>query len=215
VLLAGKDGCTARIKGDAVTILDFIDTALRFELGLTTPQHPQEETVNGRPLPTSTDPMPEPEIDERGMGLLADYVRLLAPPARAVTSGAERDSVRRGERLFESVGCASCHVPELRSGRSDVGALDRKPVRLFSDLLLHHLGPDLAGVCGTSAGPSEYRTAPLWGVRLRDGYLHHGRAGTLREAIALHGGEAAAAREAFSRLPAAQQALLLRFLASL
>ncbi len=202
-------------KGDAVTILDFIDTALRFELGLTTPRHPQEETANGRPLPPSADPMPEPEIDERGMGLLADYVGLLAPPARPPASGAERDSVRQGERLFESVGCASCHVRELRSGPSAVRALDRKPVRLYSDLLLHDLGPDLAGVCGPSAGPSEYRTAALWGLRFRKTYLHDGRARTLREAIALHAGEAAAVRDRFARLSAEQQALLLRFLASL
>lgn len=202
-------------KGDAATILDFIDTALRFELGLTTPAHPTEETVNGKPLPRGTDPSPDPEIDERGMDLLADYVRLLAPPGRAATWGPARDSVSRGEELFRSTGCASCHVPELRSGPSDVRALDRKPVPLYSDLLLHDLGPDLADVCGASAAPSEYRTAPLWGLRFRSTYLHDGRAGTLREAIALHGGEAAAARAAFQARSAEHQGLLLRFLSSL
>jgi len=202
-------------KGDAATVPDFIDTALRFELGLTTALHPNEETVNGKPLPRSVDPAPEPEIDERGMGLLRDYVRFLAPPARASTSGRLRDSVSRGEQLFNSIGCGSCHAPTLRSGPSDVRALNRKPVPLFSDLLLHDLGPELADVCGTAARPSEYRTAPLWGLRFRTPYLHDGRAGTLREAIALHGGEGAAARDRFARLPAEQQHLLLRFLASL
>lgn len=202
-------------KGDAATILDFIDTALRFELGLTTARNPREESVNGRPLPASVDPMPEPEFDERGMRLLADYVRLLAPPARSPASGAERDSVHRGERLFESVGCASCHALELRSGPSDVRALDRAPVRLYSDLLLHDLGSGLDGVCGPSASPSEYRTAPLWGLRFRKAYLHDRRAGTLSDAVGLHAGEAAAARDRFARLSAEEQALLLRFLASL
>lgn len=202
-------------KGDAVAILDFIDTALRFELGLTTVRHAQEEAVNGRPLPPSSDPKSEPEIDERGVRLLGDYVRLLAPPARPAVSGAGRDSVRRGERLFESVGCASCHLPELRSGPSDIRALDRRPVRLFSDLLLHDLGPDLAGVCGPSAGPSEYRTAPLWGLRFRKAYLHDGRATDARAAISSHGGEAAAVQAAFQRLSPPEQALLLRFLATL
>jgi CxxC motif-containing protein (DUF1111 family) len=202
-------------KGDAVTILDFIDTALRFELGLTTALHPNEETLNGRVLPRSADPASEPEIDQRGMGLLGDYVRFLAPPARAATSGSPRDSVKRGEQLFQSTGCASCHVPELRSGPSGVRAIDRSPVRLYSDLLLHDLGPDLADVCGASAAPSEYRTSPLWGLRFRTTYLHDGRAGTPREAIALHGGEAAVARTRFSSMAADQQALLIRFLATL
>ncbi len=202
-------------KGDATTILEFIDTALRFELGLTTAVHPQEETVNGNPLPPSVDPAPEPEIDERGMSLLGDYVRFLAPPARAVVTGPARDSVRQGEELFSSTGCASCHAPDLRTGASDVPALDHKVVRLFSDLLLHDLGPDLADVCGSSAGPSEYRTAPLWGLRYRQTLLHDGRATTPREAINWHGGEAAPARDRFARLPSRQQVLLLRLLASL
>lgn len=68
-------------KGEAATIADFIDTALRFELGLTTPAHPVEETVNGRPLPPGADPMPDPDLDARGVRLLVEYVRLLAPPA--------------------------------------------------------------------------------------------------------------------------------------
>lgn len=202
-------------KGDAVTVLDFVETALRFELGLTTAVHPTEETINGQPVPASADPAAEPEIDQRGMGLLADYVRLLAPPARAAISGAARDSVRRGEQLFESVGCAACHVRQLRSGPSEVRALHRRPARLYSDLLLHDLGPGLAGVCGSAAGPSEFRTAPLWGLRFRTAYLYDGRAATLNEAITLHGGEAAAARDRYARLPGQHQALLLRFLASL
>jgi CxxC motif-containing protein (DUF1111 family) len=211
------DGRLARFgrKGDAVSIPDFTDAALRFELGLTTTRHPQEEAPNGRPLPPSTDPMVDPEIDERGLALLADYVGLLAPPAQARTPAAERDSVRRGARIFESVGCASCHIPEFRSGASEVRALNRKPARLYSDLLLHDLGSELAGVCGPRASPSEYRTAPLWGLRFRTAHLHDGRAKTVPDAIALHGGEAAAARDRFARLPTERRRLLLRFLASL
>lgn len=196
-------------KGEAPTIPDFIDTALRFELGLTTPAHPTEETVNGVPIPSSADPMPDPEIDERGLRLLAEYVRFLAPPARDTPeSGAARDSVARGEELFAAIGCASCHVPAFRTP-------DRKRVALYSDLLLHDVGPGLADVCGTSAGPSEYRTAPLWGLRYREALLHDGRAHSVPEAVALHGGEASAARDGFVRLSAEQRALLLRFVGSL
>lgn len=202
-------------KGETATIPQFVGTALGSELGLTTPAHPAEETVNGKPLPPGTDPAPDPEIDARGVGLLADYVRFLAPPAPERTAGAVRDSVRRGGRLFGSIGCAGCHVPSLLTGRSDVAALDRRVARLYSDLLEHDLGPVLAGVCGAAATPAEYRTAPLWGLRYRSLLLHDGRAHTLRRAIELHGGEALASRAGFDRLSPAEQDLVLRFLASL
>ena len=35
----------------------------------------------------------------------------------------------------------------------------------------------------------EWRTPPLWGVRDSGSYLHDGRAVTLDQAIALHGGQ--------------------------
>jgi CxxC motif-containing protein (DUF1111 family) len=90
-------------------------------------------------------------------------------------------------------------------------------VRLYSDLLLHDLGPGLDdGVPQGAAASSEWRTAPLWGLtRGRVAYLHDGRARTVAEAIRLHGGEAAAARGGFSRLSGAEREALLRFLASL
>jgi len=45
--------------------------------------------------------------------------------------------------------------------------------------------------------------------------LHDGRAKSLREAIGLHGGEAAASRTGFNALTAAEQERLLRYLESL
>jgi CxxC motif-containing protein (DUF1111 family) len=203
-------------KGEAATLADFIDTALRFELGLTTPSHPREETVNGKPLPPGADPAPDPEIDGRGVRLLVDYVRFLAPPARAaLTQGPARDEVRRGETLFAQIGCAKCHTPVFRTARTDAAALSRAVVRVYSDLLLHDLGAELADVCGPSAAPSEYRTATLWGLRFREALLHDGRARTVVEAIAFHGGEATAARAAFGRLTSEERAVLLAFLESL
>ncbi len=201
-------------KGEAATLADFIDMALRFELGLTTPQHPTEERVNGRPLPAGTDPTPDPDLEQRGVSLLVDYVRFLSPPARAGPSPSVEGG-RRGEALFGQIGCAKCHTPLFRTARGGAKAFSGVAVRLYSDLLLHDLGPELAGACGASASPSEHRTAPLWGLRLRSALLHDGRARTPSEAIAFHGGEAAAAREAFGRLGAAERAMLLAFLGSL
>ena len=212
------DGRIARFgrKGETATIEDFVDTALRFELGLTTPDNPREELPAGEPLPDGTDPMPEPEIEAHGIGLLADYARFLAPAAPAqATTAAARDSVMAGQHVFQAIGCADCHTPELRTGASASPALDRVRVRAYSDLLLHDLGEELASVCGVRATPAEWRTAPLWGLRHRQRFLYDGRAPDVGTAIDAHAGEAGAARSGWHALDATSRARLLAFLNSL
>jgi CxxC motif-containing protein (DUF1111 family) len=211
------DGRSARFgrKGDASDVAGFVDTALRFELGLTTPDNPVEEYVNGVPIPEGADPMPEPEMDAQGFGLLTDYVRFLGAPAPETVTSADADVVRRGEELFDEVGCATCHVPELRTGATDTEALSFQTLRLYSDLLVHDLGDPDGDVCGADVAPGEFRTTPLWGLRHRDRYMNDGTATDLDASISAHGGEAAASRDAFEALSADGQAALLRFLASL
>lgn len=204
-------------KGEAASVEGFVDTALRFELGFTTPGHPAEERRNGAPLPTQADPAPDPEIDQATLELLSDYVRLLAPPApEPPSSRALADTLARGAALFDQAGCASCHRPELRTGPAPGRAvMAARAIFPYSDLLLHDMGPALAGVCGADASPRELRTAPLWGLRHRARLLHDGRAATPSEAVAAHGGEAAASRDAFQSLPLEARRALLRFLESL
>jgi CxxC motif-containing protein (DUF1111 family) len=197
-------------------LYDLVDAALRRHLGLTTPRFPEEQTFNGVPVPPESDPMPEPEMDDRGIQLITDFIRFLAPPPReALTSSAVRDSVEAGEELFDQVGCAACHTPIMHTGPSEVAALDRKPVHLYSDMLLHDMGPESAGLCGFAATPTEYRTAWLWGMRYKENYMRDGRAGTLRESIELHGGESSGSRDAFAELTPEEQAYLLRFLSAI
>ncbi|MEK7284104.1 MAG: di-heme oxidoredictase family protein, partial [Acidobacteriota bacterium] len=100
----------------------------------------------------------------------------------------------------------------LRTGKHEVRALSRKWVAAFTDLLLHDMGPDLGDVCLGLATPSEFRTEPLMGLRLKSRFLHDGRAGSVEEAIRLHGGEAAAARDRFGALPENRRQSLIRFL---
>lgn len=216
----GRDGGRpARFgrKGDAAAIEGFVDAALRFELGFTTPDHPEEEPRNGVPVPPEVDPMPDPEIDQATLNLLSDYVRLLAPPAPESASTPQlADTLAQGSSLFRQIGCASCHRPELRTGPAPrYAALADRTIHAYSDLLLHDMGPALADVCGRSAAPQELRTAPLWGLRHRSRLLHDGRAADPAAAVAAHGGEATAAREAFDALPPDARRALLRFLASL
>jgi CxxC motif-containing protein (DUF1111 family) len=103
----------------------------------------------------------------------------------------------------------------MRTGVADVPALQRKTVTLYSDLLLHDMGPGLADVCGYAAAPAEVRTEILSGLQHREQFLHDGRTRDLREAILAHGGEAQRARDAFARLSWLRQQYVLAFLRTL
>jgi CxxC motif-containing protein (DUF1111 family) len=202
-------------KAEFATLREFIETALHLEMGLTT-RADQVETLNGKPVPPGTDPVPEPEVSAATVDLLLAFVRLLVPPAPSPPrSPAHRDTLEAGRRLFVELGCPACHTPAMRTGRSEIAALDRKTVALYSDLLLHDMGLGLADVCGYDASPSEVRTEMLMGLRSRDRYLHDGRAIDLRDAILAHGGEAQHSRDAFARLPWLRQEFVLMFLRSL
>lgn len=111
----------------------------------------------------------------------------------------------RGRQIFIAVGCAKCHVPSLQGTHG--------PVVLYSDLLLHDMGPGLDDkiVQGDASG-AEWRTTPLIGLGLRQRYLHDGRAETLRDAILQHGGEAEIVRRRFFELDAEDQDEVYRFL---
>jgi CxxC motif-containing protein (DUF1111 family) len=105
------------------------------------------------------------------------------------------------------------------SGTSPSAALSNQPVNLFSDLLVHHMGRGLAdGITLGSAGPDEFRSAPLWGVGQRVFFLHDGRASNLVQAIEDHrspGSEANKVIEHFNRLKSGEQQDVINFLRSL
>ena len=160
------------------------------------------------------------EVDDATVDAVTFYARTLGVPARR---GLDDPDVQRGEHLFATVGCASCHVPELRTGTLDgVPAVSGQTIRPYTDLLLHDLGDGLAdGRADFEASGREWRTPPLWGLGLaavvngRDELLHDGRARTVTEAVLWHGGEAEAARERFRQLDRAERDALLAFLRSL
>ncbi|HMC88137.1 MAG TPA: di-heme oxidoredictase family protein, partial [Gemmataceae bacterium] len=65
------------------------------------------------------------------------------------------------------------------------------------------------------AGAREWRTPPLWGLRHSAPYLHDGRADTVADAVALHGGEGLVAAQAFFRLTPRERQQVEFFLQSL
>lgn len=214
------DGRLGRFGRKAIvpTLREFNNGAFVIEQGITNPAVPTEETIGGQPIPAGVDPVPEPEITQEAIDLTDAFVRFLAPPPPLKLT----DAAKQGRKTFSEIGCASCHVPKLKTGNHPVKALRNKEVAAYTDLLLHDMGPELADICLGLATPSEFRTEPLMGLRLSEQveggqarFLHDGRARSIDEAIRLHGGEAAASRDRFNGLPEATRNALLEFLRSL
>jgi CxxC motif-containing protein (DUF1111 family) len=204
-------------KAQVATLLTFSGDAYLNEMGITNRIFPEENAPNGNTeLLARYDRIAE--IEDRtdragraGVDKLTDFQRFLAPPpARALTANGTA-----GKALFTKLGCAQCHVPELRTGPSDVAALSGKTVALYSDLLLHDMGSLGDGIVQGSAGPNDFRTPPLWGLGASAPYLHDGRAANLDQAIRLHDGEGAVARGRYGVLTRSEQAQLMEFLRSL
>jgi CxxC motif-containing protein (DUF1111 family) len=198
-------------KAQEASLTAFNSGAFVMEMGVTNPGSQTEQTVGGNPLPDGVDPTPEPEITQDELDAADAFVHLLAPPRPRPLdlTGAI------GKVVFAKIGCAACHVPALVTGPNPVSAISRKIVPAYTDLLLHDMGPALADICLGDAQPSEFRTEPLMGLRFGTAFMHDGRATTIQQAIALHGGEARGVRSRFARLRLFERFALLRFLRSL
>ena len=160
------------------------------------------------------------EISATELDQMNRYVSLLGVGARRDFADTE---ALRGETLFATASCTSCHSPSLpTSAYHPMAELRSQTIHPFSDLLLHDMGAGLADNMGEDgATGAEWRTSPLWNIGLTAGvsggeaYLHDGRARTLEEAILWHGGEANAAKESFRTMPTADRAAIIKFLKSL
>jgi CxxC motif-containing protein (DUF1111 family) len=204
-------------KAQHATLLAFAADAYRNEMGITNDLFPDELAFGiSTEQMKLCDPIPDPEdradprTRRRGIDNFEAFMKFLAPAGRGLVD----ESVRAGEALFNTVGCAACHVPSLQTGPSANPLFNRKAVPLFSDLLLHDVGTG-DGIRQNAASPLEFRTPALWGLRLRRPLLHDGTAATIEDAIDRHANEAAAARRRFQSLSNEQRATLVMFLKSL
>jgi CxxC motif-containing protein (DUF1111 family) len=204
-------------KAQVPALLQQVVEAYHQDMGITSSFRPQD---NLNPLSTKPNPdhAPDPEVGGGELDAVMNYVRMLAPPA----PGEWTDRRRQGEALFAAAKCATCHVPVMRTGTHEIEALSNRDVTIYSDLLIHDLGDGLAdNRPDGSADGKEWRTAPLWGMRLVREFLsgdmllmHDGRARSVEEAIGLHGGEADGARAAFQALTPDERAALIDFVES-
>jgi CxxC motif-containing protein (DUF1111 family) len=206
-------------KLEFATLNDFVKAACANELGLSNPGRPQA-TPLGKPGYQA----PGTDLTDEQCVFMTDFIRGLAAPSQVMPSDTkEAARVQKGHELFTKIGCADCHSEQLG------------PIAgIYSDMLLHDMGVELESSTGYYGSiipqpsvpndkfavseqptPSEWRTAPLWGVADSGPYLHDGRAETLEESVDSHGGEASDVAARFKDLPAADRDALVAFLKTL
>jgi len=233
--ISANDGTITRFgwKAQNKSLIVFAGEAYNVEMGISNQLFPQErdetpsclyiaspnDTLN---FTTTSSGTSNPAVISDIEGF-ANFMRMLAPPAPAP----DTSSTVSGRAAFIKVGCVHCHTPSLTTGKmiasgsstTPSAALSNQPVNLWSDLIVHHMGKGLEdGITQGSAGPDEFRTAPLWGVGQRVFFLHDGRTTDLVEAIEDHrspGSEANRVIEHFHRLNAHEQQDIINFLRGL
>ena len=126
---------------------------------------------------------------------------------------------------YYSVDLASDVAPGAQFETNSQGGIQ---VPIFSDYKRHNMGDRLAEsfheletpdcdneIAGTEITNCNFITMKLWGLADTAPYLHDGRALTIFEAIAFHGGEAQRARDRFLNLSEGGQNALLSYLGTL
>lgn len=206
----GKFGWKAQIA----SLHQFVGSACAAELGLSNSVRSQQ-----KPMQYHDDSMSGRDLNDEQLKALVRYVGDLPVPRQVIPGSAEgRKGVAAGERLFNSIGCANCHV-------RDVGVAHG----VYSDFRLHNIASALTKsetYYVFDAVPiyppdvrvpklSEWKTPPLWGLADTAPYWHDGSAHTIREAILKHDGEAAIVKAEYAMLTSEQESWLLSFLGTL
>ena len=174
-------------------------------------------------FPSAFDPVADPEDDGGDVLAFADFMAATRAPGRQNPIPA---AAVRGDSLFNAVGCNVCHTrtfttaapgTSINGGAFQVpAALGNKIIHPFSDFALHDIGTGDGIVQNAGQGSAnQMRTAPLWGIRARNRFLHEGLNITIFDSIQLHAGQATAARNAFNALTAGQRNDLIFFVLSL
>ncbi|HET9714185.1 MAG TPA: di-heme oxidoredictase family protein, partial [Pyrinomonadaceae bacterium] len=228
-------------KNSVASLLSFSAGAYLFEMGITSPLQPREQTSLGRSVAfADTVADPEDTGGDEGHGedveAFTRFMRSTKAPPRNSAMVLD-DATDPGSLLFNSLQCSVCHVRSITT--APVGsvinggtfvvppALGDKIIHPFSDFLLHDIGTG-DGIVETNGEltRNKVRTAPLWGLRTRDKFMHDGGSSsapsnsgaqsfTLNEAVLRHAGQASSSRTAYQALTPVQRGQLIRFLKSL
>src|SRR4030095_15806870 len=178
-------------KAQHASLQSFAGDAYLNEMGITNPfdgtngltENPcstAEGVRNCTGLPF--DPVADPQDDGDDVLAFADFIDATRAPGRQNPIPA---AAVRGDPLFNSVGCAVCHTRNFTTaapGTSINGgafrvpnALGNKIIHPFSDFALHDIGTGDGIVQNAGQGSAnQMRTAPLWGIRARNRFMHEG-----------------------------------------
>ncbi len=204
---SGNDGTVARFgwKAQNKSLTVFAGEAYNVEMGVTNDVFPnaRDETPACNQKTNEPNDITRTDTNDlRNQGFnnplhilpdwleFAIFMRQLAPPEPAPFS----PGARRGQQLFGTgvdnpgIGCFLCHTPTMMTGpHHETEALQNVEARLYSDLLIHHMGSNLAdNVTQGLAQGDMFRTTPLWGIGQRLSFLHDGRTSDLLAAINAH-----------------------------
>lgn len=168
--------------------------ALHQDMGLTTSVNPNENCTDAQEICDTEANGGTPEVSDESLNAISSFMTALGVPDRRIENQEEFD---KGADVFDTIGCALCHRPTMKTGKSDkFKGLAHQTLYAYTDLLLHDMGEKLSdGVVENNASGSEWRTPPLWSIGIVEGkdgasFLHDGRAKSIEEAIVSHGGEA-------------------------
>ena len=200
-------------KAQHRSLLSFSSDAYVNEMGITNPLSPTENAQTCNTIPDINN------VDD--IDTFAQFMRATKAPGPDPTLMA-RPVAQRGARLFNSIGCTSCHVATWQTAAQDTpinggqftvpAALAHKSFHPFTDFLLHDVGTgDGIVQNGGDASRLRVKTPALWGLRIRVAFLHDGRSVTLTDAILQHKREAADAARRFRELTPHEQEQLLAF----
>jgi CxxC motif-containing protein (DUF1111 family) len=148
-------------KDQHASLLAFAADAYLNEMGITSSLQKTEVTTICNPpvatqLPNAdptriTEPnsLPDPADNNlEDIDHFASFMRSLKAPARDETAAATLD-VKRGAELFTRIGCATCHVDTIVTGKSPASpggpglhpdAVENHTIHPYSDFLLHNVG---------------------------------------------------------------------------
>jgi CxxC motif-containing protein (DUF1111 family) len=189
---SGNDGSIQRFgwKAQVRSTLLMAANQMNVEMGVTNETFPNEvDQTPGcvlNPVPetvTNFTPNIRTEMFPGDSERAEYFTQWLSPP----TPGQGTSSTKNGKQQFTNAGCVFCHTTSFTTPATSRPALGDITINLYSDLLVHHMGPGLAdGLPQGSAGPDEFRTAPLWGIGQRLWFLHDGRTNNIVTAIEDH-----------------------------
>ena len=148
-------------KDQHASLLAFAADAYLNEMGITNSLQKSEVTTICNPSVTTTVPnsdpakitepnsLPDPTDNNlEDIDHFASFMRSLKAPVRDDTAAAT-PAVKRGAELFTKIGCATCHVETIVTGKSPAApggpglhpdALENRTIHPYSDFLLHNVG---------------------------------------------------------------------------